>query len=400
MELRVGIVGCGTAGQAAGILLARQGHEVTVLERTPEIRPIGAGLLVQPTGLGVLRRLGVADELLGLGTKVDRLFGTTDRGRVVLDISYTDLRHDLFGLGVQRAALTAVLMRELTAHAIEPILGVQIESADPDVGTLFSADGRSFGPFDLVIAADGARSGLRATVPSLVRRDRPYAWGALWFIGSDSERRYGAELRQIYRGTRRMLGFLPSGKAAPDAPASVSLFWSCRTSEWARAASFDLVGWKNEVRALTDLADPLLDQINDPSQVVFAPYRDAILSRPHHRRLVFLGDAAHAMSPQLGQGVNLALLDAAALVDAIEDAESLEQALRDFRLIRRRNIAFYQSASRWLTPLFQSGISPLAIPRDLLMASLCRFPWTRRQALLSLAGVKTGMLSASPIPVG
>ena len=63
MRLRIGIIGCGTAGQAASILLARQGHEVEVFERAPRVEAVGAGLLVQPTGMSVLRSLGVADEL-------------------------------------------------------------------------------------------------------------------------------------------------------------------------------------------------------------------------------------------------------------------------------------------------------------------------------------------------
>ena len=60
--MAVGVVGCGVAGQAASILLADAGHEVTIFERFAEPRPIGAGLLLQPTGLAVLRALGLADE--------------------------------------------------------------------------------------------------------------------------------------------------------------------------------------------------------------------------------------------------------------------------------------------------------------------------------------------------
>ena len=61
--MRIGIVGAGTAGLAAAALLARAGHAVEVLERAPDPGPVGAGLLLQPTGMAVLERLGVLDEV-------------------------------------------------------------------------------------------------------------------------------------------------------------------------------------------------------------------------------------------------------------------------------------------------------------------------------------------------
>ena len=60
--MRIGIIGCGIAGQAAAIGLSRDGHDVTVVERFAAARPVGAGLLLQPSGLQVLERLGAREE--------------------------------------------------------------------------------------------------------------------------------------------------------------------------------------------------------------------------------------------------------------------------------------------------------------------------------------------------
>ena len=79
--LDVGIVGCGVAGQAAATLLADLGHRVTLFERFAEPRPLGAGLLLQPTGLAVLRALGLADEAIRRGGKVVGLEARTIGGR-------------------------------------------------------------------------------------------------------------------------------------------------------------------------------------------------------------------------------------------------------------------------------------------------------------------------------
>ena len=398
MVLRIGIVGCGTAGQAAALFLSRQGHRVTVFEQAPKLGPVGAGLLLQPTGVSVLGRLGVDREIQALASPVESLLGTNHRGRRVLDVAYCDLREGLCGYGVQRSALSETLLGRMFAEDIRLELGTTVCGPGPDGGTLVDSSAGSHGPFDLIVAADGGRSRFRACFPSLVRRDRPYSWGAVWAICDDADGRFDGVLRQVYRGTREMIGFLPSGRSEPGASSRVSVFWSLQTRDWPALLRGGIADWKRRVRSLTDLAEPLLDQIDSMERLIFAPYRDTVLRASYHGCVVFLGDAGHSMSPQLGQGVNLALLDAAALADALAGADSIGDALRAFDAARRRSTAFYSRASRWLTPVFQSRCDPLAWPRDALLGGCCRFGPTKRQALLALAGVKTGLLRSDALP--
>ena len=69
------IIGAGTAGLATAILLAREGHQVTIFEKVEELSPVGAGLLLQPAGLAVFEHLGILDQALKLGAKVTGLEG-------------------------------------------------------------------------------------------------------------------------------------------------------------------------------------------------------------------------------------------------------------------------------------------------------------------------------------
>jgi 2-polyprenyl-6-methoxyphenol hydroxylase-like FAD-dependent oxidoreductase len=116
------------------------------------------------------------------------------------------------------------------------------------------------------------------------------------------------------------------------------------------------------------------------------------MPRWHGGRLVFLGDAAHATSPQLGQGCNLALCDAAALADALATFPAIEDALSAYTEARRAHLAFYQLATRALTPFFQSDAMVLGGLRDWLMPLATRLPFVRREMIRSMAGTKTGWL--------
>lgn len=114
----------------------------------------------------------------------------------------------------------------------------------------------------------------------------------------------------------------------------------------------------------------------------------------HERNTVYLGDCAHATSPQLGQGCNLALCDARQLAVSLASHQKLDAALADYSRSRRAHLGWYQFASRWLTPGFQSDHGWIAPLRDLIMPVLCRFPVSRQLMLATMAGISRGPLRA------
>jgi 2-polyprenyl-6-methoxyphenol hydroxylase-like FAD-dependent oxidoreductase len=193
-----------------------------------------------------------------------------------------------------------------------------------------------------------------------------------------------------------MIGLLPTGlgPGRGDVPL-VSLFASVRADavEGLRARGLD--AWKDEVRELAPSAAPVLEQIHGFEQLTFAAYHDVTMPRWHAHRVVLLGDAAHATSPQLGQGCNLALVDAEALADAVEAAPSVEAALEAYTAARRAHLAYYQLATRWLTPLFQSEADWLGALRDLAFRPASAIPFVEREMVRSMAGTKTGLLWGS-----
>lgn len=392
-KLSVAIAGYGTAGQSAAMLLARDGHRVEVFERAKQPGPIGAGFLLQPTGLQALWRMGLLDAALAHGAPVSRLYGETQSGRAVMDMRYAGMDPRLFGLGMQRGALFELLAqawgtddatREGVLHR-----GTCIETIDDDMRRIRDQHDRWHGPFDLVIAADGAASRLRAVVDSH-SPDRPYPWGALWCLLPGAGWPWAGELRQRYVSARKMIGMLPVGTRPGDATPKLSFFWSLPVADFDPWRARGMARWREELARIWPEADARLGDGADAGMLARASYRDNMPRRWHRGRLVLLGDAAHAMSPQLGQGVNMALLDALTLRDALRGAPSIPDALARFERERRRHVGVYQFWSRWLTPLFQSDRDLVARARDLAFLPLGRLPGGRGYMLRVLSGTQQG----------
>jgi len=380
--LRIGVVGCGVAGQAAATFLSETGHDVTVFERFAEPRPLGAGLLLQPTGLAVLDALGLRDAALAAGAKVVGLEARTHRGRSVLDLSYADLHPAAHGLGIGRSVLFDLLHARLKRSPVRLVTGTEIAEAEGD--HVVDKAGRRHGPFDLIVVADGAHSALRARLMPQAYA-RLYPWGCIWATVPDKDGiGIAGLLRQRVRGTREMIGLLPV------ASGQLTIYWSLPVDALVPDKALDLETMRRDAREIWPEAAATIAQADDFSR---ATYRNVALPSWSRGRVLFMGDAAHGTSPQLGQGANLALLDAWTLADTLAAGGDLD----DFARRRTATVRFYRQASHLLTPLFQSRITPLGWLRDVLAGWACWLPVSRAAATTTLAGLRTGWLSAAKL---
>ncbi|NGN40905.1 FAD-dependent monooxygenase [Mesorhizobium sp. CGMCC 1.15528] len=376
-SLEVAIAGAGPAGLAAALYLKRFGHRVTIFERFDKPAPVGSGLILQPTGLSVLSDLGLFAEISALGARIDRLYGADAKsGRTVLDVSYNVAAGNRFGIAVHRAALFGVLHKAVQRQNIAIHTGADVESvvAGGEKHTLTGANGSVLGRFDLVIDASGSRSKLRQ-MASRPREARPLKYGALW--ASLAWRGEGFDehaLLQRYDRASVMIGVLPIGRAEPDGGKMAAFFWSIESADVARVREKGLAAWKEQVAALWPDCQPYLDQIHDFGQLTHAHYAHHTLLPPVGRGFAIIGDAAHSTSPQLGQGANMALLDAAALAYAIERSDDVPSALEAYARARRLHVRVFQALSMCFTPFYQSNSVLLPLVRDRLVPILARIP--------------------------
>ena len=190
-----------------------------------------------------------------------------------------------------------------------------------------------------------------------------------------------------------MIGTLPVGTLNGDAQDSLAFFWSMKVTDYPKWREASLSQWQDYVSTLWPKADGIVRQFRHHDDLTFATYSDVILKKYYTDNIVFIGDAAHCTSPQLGQGANLALMDAMVLAGCIAENENVSEALRNYDANRRKHLRFYQTASRMLTPFFQSDSLFFAQLRFLICNIACKIPLTQKIAAHVLTGTKTGLFS-------
>ena len=363
-SLDIAIAGAGPAGLATALSLHRDGHRVHIFERFESVRPIGSGLILQPTGQAVMAELDLLEAIRALGRPLDRLIGhDAHSGRTVLDMRYAALPRLGRGLGIHRAALFGVLHGAVVESGIPVSTGAEITALE---GGVLELGGRREGPFDLVVDAMGSNSPLRACVRGPARRRAlPFAaiWGTVPWVDDGFD---GAALMQRYVRSSVMIGVLPIGRQTTGGPDLAAFFWSVKADDYEDLVRTGYGAWSARVADLWPATAPHLAALGNFSNLSLARYQHQTAAVPVGDGLVAVGDAAHSTSPQLGQGANMALLDARALTVALRDPE-LGNALERYAALRRSHVRLYQAMSLALTPFYQSESRFLPILRDLVV---------------------------------
>ncbi|HVV21177.1 MAG TPA: FAD-dependent monooxygenase [Pseudonocardiaceae bacterium] len=311
------VVGGGIGGVAAAVALRRRSWRVTVLERRSELSEVGAGLTLWPNALRALDALGIGDRIRGLGL-AQAPGGIRDwRGRWLSrsDAAAVTRR---FGDGVvvlERRQLLTALRDACTDVDIR--VSADVDSVDPDGAVTTRSAERVDG--DVVIGADGLRSTVRTALwPDA--RVRPTGMLAARLIGrvADPDGLAGGETwgRGDYAGVvpladGRVYAYLvvPTAAAGPDAALP---WWRQRFADW----HFPL---------------PELLRDAEPEQLLCNELYDLTpLPGLAHGHVALVGDAAHAMTPNLGQGACQALEDAVELAACLESATDVPRGLAGY----------------------------------------------------------------------
>jgi len=349
------VIGGGVGGLAAALGLQRGGWQVQVLERAPAAAPPGSGIGIWPNGLRALAALGVQEQVLAGAALGGHSGVRASSGRWIARTDIGGALRDRFGLPLvitARQRLVAALADELGAGRVS--YRCQVDAVDPDTSTVrCGGETRAAG---LIVVADGARSRLRDAVSGPGPRLR-YAGYTSWrFIAPRPA--VPVEPAETWGPAGQRFAILPLDPGHVYCYATAACPPGGHAADEREELRTRFSGWHAPIG---DLIAALA-----PGAVIRTDV--GYLSRPpgtwHRNRTVLLGDAAHAMTPDLGQGGCQALEDAAALaalVPARLGADEAAAALARYTRLRAPRAAgvarrparagrFYQ-APLWLRTL-------------------------------------------------
>ncbi len=330
-NLDVAIIGAGYAGAAAGKAVSRLGANVTVYEQATQIREVGAGIGLRPSTMASFREWGILDAITRVSTPSDYMQILDATGHPIMQEPWPEI--DTYGITthlIHRGDFIDALLSVLPPHMVQ--LGHSasaIEDHGDQASVTFTNGTRITA--DLVIAADGIKSVVRGRLFSdkepvfsgehAYRTVIPLDAGD-GMIRDDNFRMY------IGRGTKAYLLPLRHRNQLSFDVTSLD-----PDPTWAPTVTREDILSKVEgfdERIITMARDLDMDAVSARAAYDIDP-----IDIWHTDSVVLVGDAAHAMLHHQGQGANSAIMDVAALADALRDAGSVKEALARYQATRK-----------------------------------------------------------------
>jgi 2-polyprenyl-6-methoxyphenol hydroxylase-like FAD-dependent oxidoreductase len=364
MNGRAEIVGGGFAGLTAACALAQRGWRVRVHERADRLRTAGAGINLYQNGIRVLEALGAAEETLRDGAR-----HLTRETRDQDDRLHSVYPWSIPVYGVLRQRMIDALAAAARRAGAEIVLGSEGVAATPD-GELTLATGEKI-KADLIVAADGVNSRIRDGL-DLVAHRRYLSDGAIRVLIPKLDPSEASDGRTIeyWSGNRRFL-YNPC-----DTQQLYLAMTMLHEDTAARAVPVDKALWTQTFPHLA----PLIERIGDVAR--YDRFEYIRLKRWSSGKVAVIGDAAHAIPPNIGQGAGCAMMNALALAVYLERNQTLaewEEKERPLTNHTQRISLFLGMPTFWPAPL-----------RSLFHSLAGRSKWLTAQRTRTARHIPTG----------
>ena len=358
--MKIIIIGGGIGGLCTAVALQKQGYSVKVFEAATAFQPVGAGIGIGSNAMQALVKMGIGEKVYAEATTLDTQLFQNIKGETLNSIDFRPIK-ELYGqenITIQRADLHRTLLDALhNGTVLYNKKCIDVENHGTQV-TAFFEDGASL-KADLLIAADGIHSPIRQKlIPNSMPR---YAGYTCWRgLAKNNERVKPHTSCEIW-STDGRFGFAPLKGG--------DVYWFACVKAKERDVFYQQLK-RNELASLfTQFPDFVSSLIRDTEQkkILHHDVQDIKpLNKFVYGRIVLLGDAAHATTPNMGQGAGQAIEDALVLGNVLGQFKHLNEALDHYEELRVARTGKVIALSRQIGWAAQLSSPPLVVARDFL----------------------------------
>ena len=332
--MKIAIVGAGIAGLTTAIALKEKKIATTLFEAAPEIKPIGAGLGLGPNALKAFKYLGLKEELLKSGQPIERFKILNSKGKTITKPGEQGNEEGNFA--IHRARLQDLLLSKTDVASIHFNKKLSDVVNAPDSVSLKFSDGSAYS-FDYVIFADGIHSLARQ---KLLPGSKPrYAGYTCWRAVIDNSKLNISESSETW-GPCGRFGIVPL--------TNKQLYWfACINTRQNNPtmASFQVKDLLVQFRGYHSQIKKVLEATHDDDLI----WSDIVDIKPIREftfdRILLIGDAAHATTPNMGQGACQAIEDAVILSKCLAENKNYASAFRSFEQLRLKRVHWITETS-------------------------------------------------------
>ncbi|WP_242926597.1 FAD-dependent monooxygenase [Pontibacter vulgaris] len=351
--MKVIVIGGGIGGLCAAIALQKQGVETIVYEAAPELKPVGAGVGLAANAIQGLARLGVADAVIARGKELEALTIFDEHNNIITNQDTRPLsrKYGISNFVIHRADLHDVLAQNLKPGTL--YLNKRCQSIDQknDKVHVYFTDGTD-ATADLLIAADGINSVVRQ---QLLPESKPrYAGYTCWRGVIENP---GVKLNTMISAET----WAPQGRVGMAPLPGKRIYWYACINAPEQDERMRQMTPEQLAGHFTGVHEPVQAVLaaTKPNQMIWGDIADLKpLDKFVYNRIVLLGDAAHATTPNMGQGACQAIEDAVVLGQCLEQETSIAKALANYekrRLVRTAKVIRMSRmlgwVSQWENPL-------------------------------------------------
>ena len=361
--MKIVVAGCGIGGLSAAHALSQAGHQVVLLERAPLLKPVGAGIGIQPNALQAFKRLGLAEKIIAAGWPSSEARIVSPQGHSISGFDFNKFKDRLgyLPLTIFRGDLIRVLHDALDRNRIELRLAEPIESFESsDDCVVVHTSGTSI-DCDGLVGADGVNSRVRAQLHG--ESPTNYAGYTCWrgMVEEPSVVDTVQTMTEVW-GKGRRFGFMRCNER--------QVYWFATEQRRHRDEGEDNDSWKeafaNWIRPIPDLLE-----VTPSESIIQSDLADRRPIYPWGKgRVTLLGDAAHPMTPNFGQGGGQAIEDSVVLGMVIDQRPSLEDAFHIYEKLRHPRTSSMVKGSRSFGRIAQGANLFMRFVRNQVMPRL------------------------------